>query len=240
MLIFICIVWLWIMNFLLDQMSFITMSCAAKYYFTSNQEAEGEASVFESIHLSNFKHAGSIAFGSFIHTVLYVFHILNEMLQQAAGESENPVAKCIACVLGCFLACLEALIEWLTTLSYAMMGISGDGYCTSAWSGFILNLKHCVKFYMAVHIARLFVVLGMLAVVAANCITCYVFMLKVFPEAMQVSSMQSPILTVGVITFLTTLVFMGPFNDAVVATLLCFAVDLELNNGDPKFGPPSY
>ena len=37
-----------------------------------------------------------------------------------------------------------------------------------------------------------------------------------------------------------TMVFLGPFNDAVISTLLCFAVDCELNNGTPQYGPPSY
>lgn len=158
------------------------MSSAAQFYFTSNSKNEGSAAVLTSINLSNFKHAGSIALGSGIHTLLVIFHILNEALQNAAMESNNSAAKVIACLLSCWLRCLESLIEWLTTLSYAMMAISGDGYCSSAWSGFILNLKHCVKFYMAVTIAKMFVFLGMLAVVAANSGTCYLLMYYAFPE----------------------------------------------------------
>jgi len=91
-------------------------------------------------------------------------------------NSDNAVAKIICCLISCCLDCLEALIEYLTALSYAMMSISGDPYCSSAWNGFILNLKHCVKFYMAITIGKMFVFMGCLGVVAANAGTCYLLL----------------------------------------------------------------
>jgi len=122
-----------------------------------------------------------------------------------------------------------------------MCGISGDAYCASAWNGFILNLKHCVKFYMALTIGKMFVFLGMIGVVAANSGTCYLLVNYAFPEeATQVHSPYSPVAAIAVATLFITFLFLAPFNDAVVATLLCFAVDMELNNGQPQFGPPSY
>ena len=82
--VFICIAWIWITSYLLDQVSFITMSCAAQYYFSSNSKQEGMANVMQSMYMSNFTHAGSVAMGAGIHTILVVFNILNEVLQKAA------------------------------------------------------------------------------------------------------------------------------------------------------------
>lgn len=53
-------------------------------------------------------------------------------------------------------------------------------------------------------------------------------------------SVYAPVAAVAVATYMTTFLFLSPFNEAVVSTLLCFAVDSELNNGKPQFGSPSY
>jgi hypothetical protein len=240
-MIFIGIAWLWIFSYLFDQITFITMSSAAQFYFTSTHNSTGSASVLSSVGLANFKHMGTIAFGSGIHTLLVIFHILNEAGQNAANNSNNATAKLVCCILRCCLDCLESALEYLTTLSYAMCGISGEAYCTAAWHGFILNLKHCVKFYMAITIGKMFVLLGMIGVVAANSGTCYLLATYAFADdSSQVHSIYSPIAAIAVATLFITFLFLAPFNDAVVATLLCFAVDMEVNNGQPKFGPPSY
>ena len=60
------------------------------------------------------------------------------------------------------------------------MAISGDGYCSAAWSGFILNLKHCIKLYFATSIANLFVFMGILACTAVNAGTAYLLMKYAF------------------------------------------------------------
>jgi len=42
------------------------------------------------------------------------------------------------------------------------------------------------------------------------------------------------------ITFLVIEIFLGLFDEAVVSTLHCMAFDMELNDGRPKYGPPSF
>lgn len=47
-----------------------------------------------------------------------------------------------------------------------------------------------------------------------------------------------------IMMFLLTLViievFLGLFDEAVVSTLHCMALDMELNGGKPAYGPPSF
>jgi hypothetical protein len=47
-----------------------------------------------------------------------------------------------------------------------------------------------------------------------------------------------------VVVFLITIVisniFLGLFDEAVLATLHCMAMDMELNEGRPKYGPPNF
>lgn len=66
------------------------------------------------------------------------------------------------------MACLESLIEHLTKISYAYMAVSGDSFCSSAWNGFLLNLKHLAKFVFAIEIAGLFIFMGLLTITCVN------------------------------------------------------------------------
>lgn len=230
---------IWLMVFIAAKVQFITMSSAAQYYFSSNRENTGSASICSASYQASLKHMGSLALGSLIHTLIIILKMIIEAASNDAADSDNAGAKIIFCLLKCCVSCIEEFVEYLNTLAYAMMAISGDSYCTSAWNGFMLNLKHCVKFYFATNLASAFVFIGMVCVVAANMGTAFALIQYAFPESKGVSTVWSPLIAVGVFTFFIAVVFLGPFDEAVTATLMCLAVDLELN-GEPKHGPPSY
>lgn len=42
-MIFLGIAWIWVFSYLFDQVTFIVMSCAAQFYFTSNVNTTGSA-----------------------------------------------------------------------------------------------------------------------------------------------------------------------------------------------------
>jgi hypothetical protein len=48
------------------------------------------------------------------------------------------------------------------------MAVSGDSFCTSAWNGFLINLKHCVKFYFAQEIGGFFIFMGVVFITLIN------------------------------------------------------------------------
>lgn len=73
-----------------------------------------------------------------------------------AGD-ENAIAKCL---IECCLKLIEGALEMLSRTAYANMAISGDSFCKSAWNGFIINLRHLVKFYFANSIASVIVMFG--------------------------------------------------------------------------------
>lgn len=56
-------------------------------------------------------------------------------------------------------------MDALTRLAYANMAISGDGYCKSGWNGFMLNLRHLVRFYLAETIGSMMISLGAFLIV---------------------------------------------------------------------------
>ena len=74
-----------------------------------------------------------------------------------------------------------------------MMAITGDSYCTSAWNGFLLNLKHCCHFYQAQSIAELLIFIGTFSIVGVNCLTSYLIMRFVFHDIEEVSNVGIPL-----------------------------------------------
>ena len=234
-----CIVW--ILSYIREKTKFIYMISAAQFYFSSNANETGSASVTSGLAIANFKHAGSIALGSLLHTVVFFLRIIVDAIVNAAEkESGNNVAvQIVGCLLRCFVRCLEDLIEYLNTMAYAFMAISGDHYCKSAWNGFILNLKHLVKFYFADRLAQMFVFIGILAITVLNAGSCYLIMKYGLKNAEQMSSVWVPLVFILLYTYIIAELFIGFFHQAVTATLMCLAVDLELN-GTIKHGSPSF
>lgn len=86
-------------------------------------------------------HAGSIAIGSFVHTVIIIVLICIEAADQAS-TSTNPGARAIGTCVKCCCKCVEEILDYLNKIAYAYIAISGDGYCTSAYQAFLLNLKY--------------------------------------------------------------------------------------------------
>ena len=122
------------------------------------------------------------------------------------------------------------------------MAVSGQGFCSSAWDGFLLNMKHGLEFAWAKVLAELFILTGKISLVAVNCALLYVTMNFVFDDfsgSDAVSSIYSPMIVVAIITYVAASVFLGLFSNTVLALMTCLAIDVDLN-GTPKFGPPTF
>lgn len=48
------------------------------------------------------------------------------------------------------------------------------------------------------------------------------------------------VVEVAVVTFITNGLFLGLFDEAILATLQCVAVDMDFNGGQPKYGSASF
>ena len=56
------------------------------------------------------------------------------------------------------------------------MAVSGKNFFSSAWNGFLLNLKHGIVFVWANFLAKLFIALGKVGITVLNVYTCYLLM----------------------------------------------------------------
>lgn len=150
------------------------------------------------------------------------------------NDKERVTAAIVGVCIKCCLRCVEDFLAYLNVLAYANMAISGDKYCTSAWNGFILNLRHIGKFYIAQTIGGFLVFVGILLI---SLLSTGIFYLMVMNSG---EDLLLILMFVFVSSIVVSKVFLGLFDEAIMSTLQCVAIDMDLNNGVPKFGSASF
>lgn len=162
------------------------------------------------------------------------------MLFSALDNDDDDDNICFKCVTVCVLSCIGAALEALNRLAYANMAISGDAYCKSAWNGFMLNLKHLVKFFLAETIGGAMIGMGKFIIVLLSTISVILILIYGHPGVF------SPIM-IGVIAVFTFILsafisqlFLGLFDEAIICILQCVAIDMDLHAGMPRFGSESF
>jgi len=221
---------------------------ATTYYFNSHFDeekkdwVEGEAEIGLGFRFAYVYHCGSIAFGAFIialvQIIRFLFLYVAKQAEKASGN--NPAVKMIVACGACILKCIERIVDYINVAAYCYMAVSGDGFCTSAWNGFLLNVKHMLKFSFANFIAKIFIFLGKLALTVGNVFSLLFIMKNITKDTNEVSSLMGPVVVVAVVTYMTASIFLGLFETSVMAVMTCLAVDIDLHGDHPKFGPPTF
>lgn len=192
------------------------------------------------IKVAHVNHAGSIAFGAFIIAVVQmielIFMYLAKQAKQAGGD--NQAIKIIVACGECILKCIEKIVDYLNSAAFAYMAVTGDNFCTSAWNGFLLNIKYCLEFTFANTLAKVFILLGKVALTIGNCFS-FLYILKHVTHS-QLHSVAGPVVIVGIISFFTASLFLGIFETAVMSLMTCLSVDCNLHGDVAQFGPETF
>ena len=80
---------IWVSNYIKNQTIMTLMCSVSTYYFSSNANGEGSAQVMKAMYWSNYYHAGSVALGSLIMSIVNIIEVI---LESAEGENENAAA----------------------------------------------------------------------------------------------------------------------------------------------------
>jgi hypothetical protein len=230
---------LWAVAWLRYTSNYICMVSASTYYFNSSAEKEGDAEVSLGFAFA-VKNTGSIAFGAGILAAIQLIRIvfLYAAKQATKAGGDNKAAQAIAACGNCYLKCLEKICDYLNSAAFSYMAVAGTSFCSSAWNGFLLNIKHMLKFAFANLIAKVFILIGKIAITVGNCVSFYFVITYITKE--QVGSLIGPLGVVGAVSFITASLFLALFDTAVMALMTCLAVDMDLHDGTPAYGPPTY
>jgi len=167
---------LWLTAFVDYCSRFIVIVGATTYYFNNSREhtdEEASAEICYGFKCAYFHHPGSIAMGSFIIALIrfvkFVFYYMAKKAEAMGGE--NPVVTCLIKCGKCYLGCIEKICDYLNEAAFCYMAVTGNSFLSSAWNGFLLNLKHGLKFTFANMIAKVFIFVGKVGIVVGNCFT---------------------------------------------------------------------
>ena len=125
-------------------------------------------------------------------------------------------------------------------MAYGYIAVSGDSFCSSAWNGFLLNMKFGLEFAWANFIASAFVLLGKIGITILNTFCCYLIMKHITKDLDEISSTAGPLSIVALVSFAAANIFLSLFDEAVLAMLVCLCVDKEINDGVALKGPPTF
>ena len=193
-------------------------------------------------HAAFMCHSGSIAIGAFIIAIIrfirIVFLYLAKKAEAASGD--NQAVKMLVACGECCLRCIEKVCDYINESAFAYQAVSGKNFCMSAWEAFLLQVKHLAKFAFANFLAKVFIFLGKVGLVVGNCFSLYFIMKNVTADTDEVSSLLGPVLVVACFTYLTASVMLGMFDTAVLSMMTCLAIDMDLNDGTPMKGPPTF
>lgn len=69
------------------------------------------------------------------------------------------------------MRCIEKIVDYINEAAFCYIAVTGNNFCTSAWNGFLLNLKHMLKFTFANMLAKIFIFIGKIGITVGNCLS---------------------------------------------------------------------
>ena len=112
---------LWIMHFLTYASRYVIIATSQTYYFYSTPEKDEDASVTFALKIAYLKHAGSIAFGALIITIIEMIKFTVSILAKASQKvsESNNCLKCLVCCGNCCLNWLEEVCDYINENGFA-------------------------------------------------------------------------------------------------------------------------
>jgi hypothetical protein len=232
---------IWFTFFLAASNDYVTMVTASTFYFSSTRRKVGSGDLKTAFRWAWVHNFGSIAFGSLIIALIFTVRMLVYYVCKKAEKAsgDNGVVKCITCLVQCLLKCLEEIMEYINKAAYAYMAISGESFCKAALHGLLLQLSHGATFGFANLLAQLFILLGKAGLTVANTVLAYYYLKLVSSSGGGLADVYGPMFVVAFTSYLLVSVFLGMFDETVMAMLTCASADMDLHGGDNIWGPKS-
>jgi len=164
--------------------------------------------------------------------------VVAEKAREASGD--NVAVKIIIACASCLLKCFEKITDYINTAAFSYMAVSGDNFCSSAWSGFMLNMTYGLEFVWANTLASAFVLLSKVFIVVIN-ICCLKLAMDARGDTEEVKSVGGPYIVCAIASYFTANLFLGMMDETVVALLTSLCIDRGVNGeGNEQYGPPTF
>lgn len=184
------------------------------WYFTSAHDKRGRFSLTRGFYWAFRYNFGSLAFGSFLLAIVWTIRIVFEYLDNKMKKlkENNQLASCISSGIRCCLACFDRFIRFLNVNAYIHVCLTGNSFCSSAMSAFVLALKHSGSFMTTNGIGSLINILGKLTISVGNSVIGYILIISLEETKNSVQEPLAPTAVVFVMSYLMASIFMGVYS----------------------------
>uniref|UniRef100_A0A8D0L5P6 Choline transporter-like protein n=1 Tax=Sphenodon punctatus TaxID=8508 RepID=A0A8D0L5P6_SPHPU len=221
---------IWTSEFILACQQMTIAGAVVTWYFNRNKSNPPSHPVLSSISVLFCYHQGTVVKGSFLITVVRIPRIIFMYLYNSLKEKESACARCMfKCCLCCFW-CLERCLRYLNQNAYTTAAINGTNFCTSAKDALFILAKNSANTAAINCIGDFVLFLGKVFVV---CFTVF-GVLMAFNYHRELHVWVVPLLLVAFFAYVVAHSFLSVFEVVVDALFLCFAVDIETNDGSPE------
>ncbi|XP_036688715.1 choline transporter-like protein 3 isoform X3 [Balaenoptera musculus] len=222
---------IWTSEFILACQQMTIAGAVVTCYFNRNKNDPPDRPILSSLSILFCYHQGTVVKGSFLITVVRIpravlMYICNTLKEKQHGAWSSCVPRCCYC---CF-RCLDKCLCHFNQNAYTTTAINGTDFCTSAKDALKLLSKNSSHFTSVNCFGDFVIFLGKVLVV---CFTVFGGLMAFnYNRVLQVWAI--PLLLVAFFAYLVAHSFLSMFETVLDALFLCFAVDLETNDGSSE------
>ncbi|XP_066480162.1 choline transporter-like protein 3 isoform X2 [Tiliqua scincoides] len=221
---------IWTSEFILACQQMTVAGAVVICFFNRNKTKPPSHPVLSSISLLFCYHLGTIVKGSFLITVVRIPRIILLSVYNTLKEKENACARCMFKCCFCCFWCLERCLRYFYQNAYAATVINGTNFCTSAKDAVLILSRNPANTIAVGCVGDFIIFLGKMFVV---CFTVFGGLMT-FNYHHELHVWVVPLLLVTFFAYLVAHSFLSVFETVVDVLFLCFAVDIETNDGSPE------
>ncbi|XP_068878794.1 choline transporter-like protein 3 isoform X1 [Aphelocoma coerulescens] len=216
---------IWTSEFILACQQMVIAGAVVTCYFNRNKNNPSPHPVLSSISVIFCYHLGTAVKGSFLITILRIPRILLLYLYNILNQKKN--AKCLFSCCFCWVCCQESCLRYFNQHAYTTTAINGTNFCTSAKDAVCILARNSAKLASISCLGDFLLFLGKVFVV------CFTFFggLMAFNYHRELQVWVVPLLLVGFFAYVMSHSFLSVFEVTADAMFLCFAIDMETNDG---------
>jgi hypothetical protein len=237
----------WISAFIMAANEFAVICAACTWYYSRKDIPDddgipGDADVWKGLWWTWRYQQGTLAFGSFLLTTIWIIKGVLEYIGNKLHKAEagNKCLECLLCCMMCCLDCFDRFVRFLNQNAYIYCAITSESFCPSALHSFLLILKNAAKFSFVESIAGVFMFMA----------KCFVAILTTFFGYLMLPPMTAPIVVdpttpcifIFLFSYIVASTFISIFDVSALAILQCYLYDVDIakhHQLDMKHVPPT-
>ncbi|XP_019523742.1 PREDICTED: choline transporter-like protein 3 isoform X2 [Hipposideros armiger] len=221
---------IWTSEFILACQQITVAGAVVTSYFNRNKNDPPDSPILSSLSILFCYHQGTAVKGSFLITMVRIPRTILMYIHNTLKDKRSALARSMFRCCFCCFCCLDRCLRHLNQNAYTTTAINGTDFCTSAKDTLKLLSKNSSHLTSVNCIGHFIIFLGKVLVV---CFTVFGGLMAFnYHRVLQVWAI--PLLLVAFFAYLVAHSFLSVFETVLDSLFVCFAVDLETNDGSSE------